>query len=234
MLDPAEIRDDGVILDAPQLRREVVPVFPLPGTVLLPGELLPLHVFEPRYRDLTRDALAGDRLMGVVAIRPGHESEAAGQPPLAEVGCLGFIAQHSELPDGRYLLWLVGLEAFRIDQELPQEASYRQVRVDYLPSGESADEQARVAPLRRELLSQLPDLLDTDDATRAEMLSNLGGATDSQLVALACHALELEPRRKQDLLESTSLLGRYTMVFEGLYARLGEGLVAGVAPELLN
>ena len=135
---------------------DVVSVFPLPNTVLLPGELLPLHVFESRYRELTRDALAGHRVFGVVSILHGHEAEAAGAPPLDEVGCLGYIAQHTELPDGRFLLWLVGLEPFRIEQELDVETPYRAVRVSYLPTTDSAAELSQVNPLRRELRTLLP------------------------------------------------------------------------------
>ena len=199
---------------------DVVPVFPLPNTVLIPGELLPLHVFEPRYRELTRDALASHRVFGVVSILHGHEAEAAGAPPLEEVGCLGYIAQHSELPDGRFLLWLVGLEPFRIEQELEVDTPYRAVRVSYLPTTDSAAELSQVTPLRRELRTLLPGLLDADESTRRTMFEHLGEASDSQLVALACHAVEMGPERKLDLLQRSSLVARYSMVFEDLYAHL--------------
>jgi len=223
-------RDDDV-----RLVPDVVPVFPLPDTVLLPGELLPLHVFEARYRELTRDALAGHRVFGVVSILHGHEADAAGSPPLEEVGCLGFIAQHSELPDGRYLLWLVGLEPFRIEQELEVETPYRSVRVSYLPTTDSPTELSQVTPLRHELRTLLPGLLDTDEATRRTMFEHLGEASDSQLMALACHALHLGSERKLSLLQHSSLLDRYNMVFEDLYTHLEQEDVGAPAdPGMLN
>jgi hypothetical protein len=203
--------------------------------VLLPGELLPLHVFEPRYRALTRDALAAERVMGIVAIRPGHEEEAPGAPPLEPIGCLGFVVDHRELEDGRYLLWLVGLQPFRIERELEVDTPYRAVKVSYLERDSSADELARVSPLRRELRGLIPDLLKVDDDARPSLREQLDAATDSQLVAIACQALELAPTRKQELLESSSLTGRYSLLFEDLYARSElDQAPAGVGPRTLN
>jgi len=214
---------------------DVVSVFPLPNTVLLPGELLPLHVFESRYRELTRDALAGHRVFGVVSILHGHEAEAGGAPPLEEVGCLGYIAQHTELPDGRFLLWLVGLEPFRIEQELEVETPYRAVRVSYLPTTDSPEELSQVNPLRRELRTLLPGLLDADESTRRTMFEHLGDASDSQLVALACHAVQMGPERKLDLLQRSSLVARYSMVFEDVYSHLERDAVDLPAdPGVLN
>jgi Lon protease-like protein len=224
MVDPTDtIRPDRE--EDVRLVPDVVPIFPLPRTVLLPGELLPLHVFETRYRTLTRDALASHRVFGVVSIRTGHEAEQAGAPPLEEVGCLGYIAQHTELPDGRFLLWLVGLEPFRIDEELEVETPYRSVRVTYLPTTDSPAELSQVTPLRRELRSLLPGLLEADDSTRRTMFEHLGEASDSQLVALACHAIHMGPERKLNLLQRSSLVDRYSLLFEDLYAHLEQGEV---------
>ena len=234
MMSATDMRANGPQDDPVQLVPDVISVFPLPATVLLPGELLPLHVFEPRYRALTRDALAGERVLGIVAIRPGHEAEAAGSPPLVEVGCLGFIAQHRELPDGRFLLWLVGLEPFRIEHELTAGTPYRTVKVSYLPTAEPGAGLASIIPLRRELKSLLPSLLDTDVATRRSMDRQLEDVTDSQLVALACQTLELDAERKQQVLETPSMVGRYLAVFEDLYARLEQQPLAEVDPDQLN
>jgi Lon protease-like protein len=213
---------------------DVIPVFPLPRTVLLPGELLPLHVFEPRYRALAHDALAADRVFRIVAIKPGHEEEAPGSPPLVDVGCLGFIAQHTEFPDGRFLLWLVGLEPFHVDREVIATAPYRTVKVTYLPTAEPTADQPSLSRLRRELKRLLPALLGSERTAREMMREQLEDVTDSQLVALACQALELDPERKQQVLETPSVVGRYIAVFEDLYARLDQQTLVNEDSDQVN
>src|SRR5689334_12259387 len=81
-----------------------LPIFPLPNCVLLPGGLMPLHVFEPRYRDLTRDCLAGTQLMAVARLRPGYETAYYGRPPVYDRCGVGRIICSEELPDGRFAL----------------------------------------------------------------------------------------------------------------------------------
>lgn len=104
-----------------------LPIFPLPNCVLLPGGLLPLHVFEPRYRELTRDCLAGHQLIGVARLRPGYESTYYGRPPVYERCGVGKIICSEELPDGRFALLLRGVARVAIARELPAERQYRQV-----------------------------------------------------------------------------------------------------------
>src|SRR6266581_9334560 len=104
-----------------------LPIFPLPNCVLLPGGLLPLHVFEPRYRELTRDCLAGHQLMGVARLRPGYETTYYGRPPVYERCGVGRIICSEELPDGRFALLLRGVARVEIARELPPERAYRQV-----------------------------------------------------------------------------------------------------------
>jgi Lon protease-like protein len=102
-----------------------VPVFPLAGALLFPGAQLPLHIFEPRYRAMVRDALASDRVIGMV--QPRDQAE---PPLLFEVGCLGRIAAADELEDGRFNIVLEGLGRFRIAREAAVETPYRQVDAD--------------------------------------------------------------------------------------------------------
>lgn len=109
------------------LPREL-PLFPLGGAILLPGEILPLNVFEPRYLNMIDDALAGDRLIGIVQTRPGGTPD---RPELETVGAAGRIAEHTETPDGRYLIALEGLSRFRLTGEAERPAPYRTGRVDY-------------------------------------------------------------------------------------------------------
>ena len=104
-----------------------LPIFPLPNCVLLPGGLLPLQVFEPRYRELTRDCLAGHQLMGIARLRPGFESSYYGRPPVYEKCGVGRILCSEELPDGRFRLLLRGVARAEIARELPAERTYRLV-----------------------------------------------------------------------------------------------------------
>jgi len=101
-----------------------LPIFPLANCVLLPGGLLPIHVFEPRYRELTRDCLAGHQLMGVARLRPGYETSYYGRPPVYEKCGVGRIICSEELPDGRFALLLRGVARAEIARELPSPHNY--------------------------------------------------------------------------------------------------------------
>src|SRR2546428_10010257 len=92
----------------------LIPIFPLPNAVLFPNVFLPLHIFESRYRSMVGDALAGDRIIGMVLLQPGYESDYAGRPPVYEVGCAGVITHAERLADGRVNIVLRGIEKFRI------------------------------------------------------------------------------------------------------------------------
>jgi hypothetical protein len=95
----------------------LIPVFPLPDVVLFPGVFLPLHIFEPRYREMVKDSLAGDRLIGISLLRPGWDHDAEGRPAIYPVGCVGLISHVEETEDGRYNLVLRGVEKFRVVRE---------------------------------------------------------------------------------------------------------------------
>lgn len=102
-----------------------VPVFPLAGAILFPRAQLPLHIFEPRYRAMVRDALDGDGLIAMVQPRDGKEP-----PALFEIGCIGSIVQSEEIGDGRFNIVLQGLSRFRIAREAAVETAYRQIDAD--------------------------------------------------------------------------------------------------------
>jgi len=112
---------------------EVIPVFPLPGALLLPRGQMPLNIFEPRYLEMIDDALADrHRLIGMImpdAANPGPDNK----PNLYRVGCVGRITQIAESGDGRYLIQLTGISRFRIEDELKVATAYRQCRVSYAP-----------------------------------------------------------------------------------------------------
>src|SRR5262247_3307038 len=110
---------------------DLLPLFPLPNVVLFPGVFLPLHIFEPRYREMVADALLGDRLIGMVLLKHGWESDYQGRPPVFPIGCSGVITHVERLDDGRFNIVLRGLERFRILEE-DHARSYRRASIEPL------------------------------------------------------------------------------------------------------
>jgi Lon protease-like protein len=138
-----------------------LPIFPLPNCVLLPGGLLPLHVFEPRYRELTRDCLAGHHLMGIARLRPGFEPHYRGKPAVYERCGVGRIICSEELPDGRFALLLRGVARVEIARELELDRAYRLVEARMLNDhcadrGEAVDCHRRLV----QLCDRLAEVLD--------------------------------------------------------------------------
>ncbi len=107
----------------------VVPIFPLPGVLLLPGAPLPLNIFEPRYLAMVRDAVSGERVIGM--IQPCEAAPDVGAAKVYETGCAGRITAFSETGDGRYLITLTGMIRFDVARELPMIDGYRRVAADY-------------------------------------------------------------------------------------------------------
>src|SRR5437762_11320055 len=111
-------------------------LFPLPNLVLFPSVIQPLHIFEPRYRQMMADALDDDRLMALVLLRPGWEEDYHKRPPVHAVACLGRIFQEQRLADGRYNLLLQGLARARVVAEVPSPRLYRVARLELLADAE--------------------------------------------------------------------------------------------------
>jgi len=129
----------------------IVPVFPLPNAVLFPRTVLPLHIFEPRYRAMVSDAEAGDGMIAIALLKPGFEKDYEGSPPIHTLGTIGRIGQLERLPDGRSTLNLVGLLRVELS-EIPSNRPYRQARFTPRPELE-VDE--RAADIRRGKLELL-------------------------------------------------------------------------------
>jgi Lon protease-like protein len=187
-----------------------IPLFPLPNVVLFPNVFLPLHVFEDRYRDMVADALAEDRIIGMVLLRPGWEEDYEGRPAIYPVGCAGLITHAERLGDGRYNIVLQGLEKFRVLDE-DGSRSYRLARVDGIEdvpaNGDDRDEM-RLARRRLEaLLVPQPKGRGSDTRVPASM-------ADEDLVNALAQYLELEPVEKQALLERNGLLARCRSLIE--------------------
>ena len=138
-----------------------IPLFPLPNVILFPGAVLPLHIFEERYKTMTADALAGDRLIAMALLRPGWEKDYYGKPAIEPVVCVGRIARWERLEDGRYNFLLHGQTRARILGE-KDSWPYRLARVaalreDCVPEDELADQRRRLTEMfRSEPLASLP------------------------------------------------------------------------------
>ena len=115
-----------------------IPVFPLPGTVFYPGTLLPLHIFEPRYREMTADALEGKRIIGMVLLKSNWEEGYFGKPQIFHTGCVGNIEKEIKHPDGKYNFTLTGLHRFRIIRE-EEGKLYRQAKIELLEEKNEQD-----------------------------------------------------------------------------------------------
>jgi Lon protease-like protein len=109
-----------------------VPLFPLPNVVLLPKAILPLHIFEQRYRDMTRDVLTGDRRIAMALLRPGWEKLYHGRAEIDPVVCIGTILTHELLPDGRYNFLLQGVSRARVKRELKTDTLYRVAELEVI------------------------------------------------------------------------------------------------------
>jgi uncharacterized protein len=194
---------------------DLLPLFPLPNVVLFPNVFLPLHIFEPRYREMIADALASDRLIGMVLLRPGWERDYEGRPPIYSVGCSGVLTHNERLPDGRYNLVLRGIERFRILEE-DHALSYRRAVIEPLRE-QPLDVADRAAILRQR--SKLESMLVPSQSNAADPRMP-ASMSDEDLVNALAQYLDLEPLEKQALLEKPSLRTRAESLVELLEMKI--------------
>jgi len=191
-----------------------IPVFPLPNVVLFPNVFLPLHIFEPRYRQMVDEALKGDRIIGMALLRPGWQSDYEGRPPVYPIGCAGVITHAERLADGRFNIVLRGMEKFRIRGEEPGHL-YRLAQVEPVPepSSEGAREAMRAQRRRLEalLVPQPEGQKDTKESKDAKVPPSM---PDEDLVNALAQYLEFEPVEKQALLERNGVLDRCRSLIE--------------------
>ena len=217
---------------------DLLPIFPLPNVVLFPNVFLPLHIFEPRYREMVADAVASDRMIGMVLLRPGWQHDYEKRPPVYPVGCSGVITHVEPLPDGRYNIVLRGVERFRIMQE-DDSKSYRRALIEPVPERTgSGDDRAAVRRQRSKLESLIAPTIERSlyGARRFEPAE--GGGRDSKipptmadedLVNALAQYLDLEPLEKQALLEQHSLRTRAESLVELLEMKLLIARTPGVS-----
>lgn len=186
-----------------------IPIFPLPNVVLFPNVFLPLHIFEARYRQMVEAALGGDRIIGMVLLRPGWEGDYEGRPPVYPVGCAGVITHAERLADGRFNIVLRGMEKFRITDEDTGQL-YRLASVIAMPEppADTLRDAMRVERQRLEaLLVPQPEGPQREHKVPSSM-------ADEDLVNALAQYLEFDPVEKQALLERDGLLDRCRSLIE--------------------
>jgi uncharacterized protein len=189
----------------------LLPIFPLPNVVLFPNVFLPLHIFEPRYRQMVDDALAGDRMIGMVLLQPGYEGQYEETPPVFPVGCAGLMTHSERLPDGRFNIVLRGFERFRILGEEPPAGDVLYRKALIAPLEEREQEPPAVLKRARERLeAMLTPMLSGTPAERGLPRS----MPDDELINALAQYLELEPIERLALLERDGPLARCESLLE--------------------
>lgn len=206
--------------DAERLR--TIPLFPLPTVSLFPAVRAPFFIFEPRYRQLTADALAGEKVIGMVTVVPAGREAMAGDPEVYPIGCLGWIDSAKQRPDGTWDIALEGVSRFAIEEELskPEGRLYREARVRMLE--DEPDSRDAVDRLRAEVhrsygavLAQLaPQYVDAYNAQNFEVIPDDVYANTVSL------SLDIDPVEKQSLLDSPSISARLERVLAVLEFQL--------------
>jgi len=203
-----------------------VPVFPLAGALLFPRSRLPLHIFEPRFRAMVRDAMKGDRLIAMVQPRDSRDP-----PGLFEVGCLGHIADCEALTDGRFNIELEGLGRFRIAAEASVDTLYRQIDIDRSGFEDGEDDDPLHLAQRAELEQEARRYADSlGYGVNWEAVSRLD---DEALVNGIAQVAPLDVGSKQALIEANGLADRADLLVQFMqFQRMAPGGADG--PETLQ
>ncbi len=218
---------------------DILAVFPLTGVMLLPGTVLPLHIYEPRYRAMVEDALEGEKIFGMIqpftpqndnrGPQPGADRAA---PDLYKVGCAGLIEKWEKLPDDRFFLQLKGVNRFRFNEELELQRGYRRVKAMYQDFPDAALEQSWRCD-RSAVLEALATYGRANGMqVRPEQAEKF---SDLELVNLLAVSLPFHPAEKQALLEALELKDREKMLVDLL--SLGAGPIdadSETPPRTLN
>jgi len=183
-----------------------IPLFPLPETSLFPGVSRPFLIYEPRYREMIADAMKGNKIIGMVRLRPGFEKDYEGRPPIYGVGCAGTIEEYEQLPDGRYVILLRGLTTFRIVSEdsVPSGARkpYRLARIEAVPELLKDEDRLALSTLRNRieklLVTLLPLGVDPPDPS----------LEDDEFVNIVAQNFGMPEATRQELLERNSVIER--------------------------
>lgn len=191
-----------------------VPIFPLPQTVFFPGTILPLHLFEPRYRQMGEDVISGEGELVIVLLKPGWEQDYDGTPPVHAIATLGTLADHEELEDGRYNIVLYGSERVRLlppdGDELRAGKRYRERRIERAIERCPVEGDGRAEGTLGRLRERWEELLEksgpTDELLDAS--ASIAPAPFDVCVNRMANALDIPPRLKQALLDEDDVLIR--------------------------
>lgn len=203
-----------------------LPIFPLPDLTFFPRTMLPLHIFEARYRAMVTDCLARDKRLAVVGLKPGYEATYDGRPPVYEVTGVGRIVQWERLATGRYNLLLRGERRARIDRELPADTLYRMVAAT--PLEETGAEGPAVPALAGRVKARCRQILAAVGRSGAELQQSLDALSDpAELGDHVASALVPIHATRQALLEELHVerrLERLAVALDDLLSQLtGEG-----------
>jgi hypothetical protein len=206
----------------------VIPVFPLPGALLLPRGQMPLNIFEPRYLAMVDDSLRdGHRLIGM--IQPDVTHGDGDTPPLFNVGCVGRMTQLAESGDGRYLIELTGVARFRVEEELKVATLYRQCRVTYAPFADDfVARKGEDEVDRASLLEALSAFLEANKL-KADW-EGIENAPNEALVNALAMMSPYGPAEKQALLEAPDLKTRAEILVAVTEIELAHGGTSGDTP----
>ncbi len=196
------------------MTRIFLPIFPLPELTFFPRTLLPLHVFEARYRTMVMDCLARDKRMAVVGLKPGYEPAYEGKPAVYPVAGVGRIVQCERLATGRFNILLKGEGRVRIDRELPSDTLYRMVAGSLL--GETGAERDGVGALAARVTGRCLGILRAVNRPTAEMEKALAGAAPGTVCDRIASAIIPGAAARQALLEEVDVERRLSKLAEGL------------------
>tara|TARA_R110002072_G_scaffold102059_2_gene224647 strand:+ start:67 stop:699 length:633 start_codon:yes stop_codon:yes gene_type:complete len=196
-----------------------LPLFPLGGTILLPGEILPLNVFEPRYLNMVDDAMAGDRMIGVVQTAGGGPADL---PALEAIGTAGIITEHSETSDGRYMIVLQGLSRFRLVSELDSLTPYRVGIADFTGFPDDRAEPDTLLTADRDQLISLLQLWFAHEHVETDW-DSIAAAPLARVVDRMAMAAPFSGEERQSLLEAQTGLQRLRVMTHILKNRIAEG-----------
>ena len=178
-----------------------IPLFPLPEVVLFPNTTRPLLIYEPRYREMVADALAGSKIIGMVLLKPGFEKDYEGRPPIYSIGCAGIIDDYKKLPDGRYAILLRGVSTFRVVSE-DQRKPYRLAKIEAMPEQLKDEDRGALSTVRERIAKLLYTVLPLGAELPDPALD------DAEFVNVVALELKMPEDARQDLLERDGVLTR--------------------------
>jgi Lon protease-like protein len=203
-----------------------LPIFPLPDVVLFPHTMLPLHIFEPRYRQMVQECLAGDKRLAMALLKPGWEKDYYGRPPVHPIAGAGEIIRHEALPDGRFNILVRGTMRIGVTTELPPDKPYRIVRARPL-ADRFADEDPGALATRIERLKVFYlRILSEVQKGQGETAKIFSGVKDPAIIVdrIAGAAIS-DTEDRQKVLECVEVSARLSLVQEflvGILARLSD------------